>query len=167
MCYTGLQVLLLVTRGDQQPHLKCCMEGIQHCGKRKTKTKTELGSYLMIFKCWKLKPAHTPALWEIWWGVHWFSLHMMAKVATYGYPRFSGQGRMQWGAIFLKYWSDGWFTAFKRVTLDAGLTPDSWTWASLTALSVRMQLVLWVNSLRGWFCGLSYTEFCIFTWSPE
>ena len=37
----------------------------------------------MILKCWKLKPAHTPASGEIWGGIHQFSQHAMAKAVSF------------------------------------------------------------------------------------
>lgn len=56
MCYTGLQILLLVNQGDQWPHPKYCVEGIQCCGKRKKNKARQLFADFQM-----LKPAHTPS----------------------------------------------------------------------------------------------------------
>lgn len=50
---------------------------------RVVKKNVEQGSHLMILKCWKRKPAHTPASGEIWGEIHQFSQHAMAKAVSF------------------------------------------------------------------------------------
>lgn len=129
ICYTSFHISLLISHWKSM----ATSHVLATCRKYNTVVKQKKYEARQVSDDFQMLEAETcsySCILRDLGAVHQFSQHMMAKAATYGDPRFNDQKRMQWSAIFLKQWSDGWFAASNRVTLDSRLTADSWTWGS-------------------------------------